>query len=107
MCISPDSATRKLSRLRFAEQRPPAGVLVETTRGLPFLDASATGMQGHVPCQSAQNEDGIGSARQAVRSADHIEGILRLHFADVMDNDDRNSSGVGQFVKPSNGKIVG
>src|SRR5258705_12322730 len=99
MCISPDSATRKLSRLRFAEQRPAAGVLVETARGLPLLDVSATGMQGHVPCLSAQNEDGVGSARQAVRSADHIEGIVRVHFADVVNNNDCNPSSMGQLVK--------
>ncbi len=40
------SLSGAMHRFRFAEQGPAAGDLVETARGLPLLDVSATGMQG-------------------------------------------------------------
>jgi len=90
----------------FAEQRPPAGVLIEATGGFLLLYVASSRVQGYIAGLTSQNQDGVGSARKAVRSADHIEGIVRVHFADVVNNDNCDPSSMGQLVKACDGCVI-
>src|SRR5258707_11319909 len=94
---SPLSGT--MDRLRFAEQRPPAGVLVEATGGFLLLYVASSRVQGYIAGLTSQNQDGVGSAPKAVRSPDHIEGIVRVHFSDAANNNNCDPSSMGQLVK--------
>ena len=89
-----------------AEQGPPAGNLVKPARSLLLFDIAAATVKSDVARLSFKDQNCIGGPGKAIRPTDHVERIVSFHFPDVVNNNDGDPAGVGQFMKTSYRHVV-
>src|SRR3954462_8175755 len=92
---------------RISEQGPAAGLLVELACCLPLVDVAAARIQGHISGLPLQHEQCVGGAGETIGAADHVEGVVSVHFAYMMGDDDRDPALVSNPVQVSECSIVG
>ena len=72
-----------------------------------FLDFTPPTVERDALLAAMQDEGGVNRPRQPGGARNHVERVVPLHFAQVVDDEDRHTHLTGHFLQRRQGRIIG